>query len=309
MRLNLLAIVGISLISTTVFASEKVGVYLDDTSSNFGESAPAIYTLLKIELEKKGMTVVEDKENGIVFKGIEKLPKTDIEKIYILNILPLGSKFVVGLAERKVPTWEIAFSDRLTASSLEEMDIAIPRLVDAVVEHTPILETQTIESITERESQEWRQKPGMFLWGLGIPCGVTLWSGGSFSYGFGLRLAYEMASGRIDLISIFQGNGKPEKLAYWNFVIEGAYLFLKQNISPFVGGGMGFSTMKIEREKKIEEVDSGVVFNVGGGVEFFRLYKTRLLVDIKLGFPTYKMSGPSVDKWIPILTTMVSFMW
>ena len=69
---------------------------------------------------------------------------------------------------------------RLTASSLDESDVVIPRLVRAVLERQSVEEGQRIATMTDQETVPFKKKPGegLFVLGVGVaPLGFSIgWS-------------------------------------------------------------------------------------------------------------------------------------
>ena len=41
----------------------------------------------------------------------------------------------------------------------------------------------------------------------------------------------------------------------------------------------------------VDDANFGLLLSAGGGVEFFRLYKARMLLDARLTVPAYELSG------------------
>ena len=305
MRRQILVIVAFLALALPVKAETVVAI-LDNASSMLAVEAPQVLALLKAELQRRGLWVSEQTVSMEDQAAAESaLSSAGVSRVFVLSLMPLGEKRVVGLAERRLPGLAVTRSERLTAARIEELDTVLPRLVDALLSGKPVDETAQVSSVTEQEARPWRHKPGGFFWGLGIPFGASLRRHSEFSYGAGLRLAYEMEHARIDADSFLQLNAK-EKMFHWNVLSVGAaYLPLAGDISPFVGGGVAFGGSTMDDR----EGDMGVVFNVGGGVEFFRLHKTRLLADLRIGLPTYRVETDAGERWVPVLTFTVFFLW
>jgi len=307
---NLFVMTAIFAMAPAAYAGEKVAAFLDESSSSLGSSATTVLALMKVDLEKHGLTVDNPPGTGPVFIGSEAqrqaLSQAGVNRVFVLTALPLGEKLVIGLAERGGAALDVAYSDRMTASKVEELDTVVPRLVTAVLARRTAEEKASVSTVTDQEARVWRKKFGEFMWGIGIPFGTAMREGAKFSYGLLLRMSYEMEFARIDAMTSFMGN-TDDDLYHFNFLaLEGHYLFLNTNISRSIGGGLAFAMTGIDNH----DAAMGLLFNVGGGVEFFRLYSTRMIVDFRFGLPTYRMTDSLGAKhWIPTFTGSLSVLW
>ena len=171
-----------------------------------------------------------------------------------------------------------------------------------VVASMCLLLQQTAFGDYDYESPTRAKKHGEFMFGLGIPFGATLRSEARFSYGGVLKLSYEMELARIDGTILFQTSaGTSEKLYFGTATVEGHYVPLPRNVSPYVGGGLGY----VIADDSYTTLRHGLLFYVAMGVEFFRLYSIRLLLDTRVGFPSFKLGS----RYVPIFTGMVVVLW
>jgi hypothetical protein len=67
------------------------------------------------------------------------------------------------------------------------------------------------------------------------------------------------------------------------------YFFMKTDISPFVGGGLGPMLLRIESEDLHAE-RWGLAFWAEVGVELMRTHKSQLVVGGRLDIPTFSVS-------------------
>ena len=307
-----LAALALVAVASSGARAERVAAFLDPASSALGGDASTALAILRAELGERGLVVAEVRGLGEEYPGGEAarevLEESDVRRVFVLTVRRLGRKVVVALTERGGPILEATRSERMSASRVEELDLVIPRLVGAVLARAPVEEGATVATVTDEEGREWRKKYGEFLWGVGLPVGVALRSGSEFAYGAAARGSYEMEHARLDLALVSQFSGGDEDLAYLNLAIEAYYLFSTENVSPYLGGGFGYGFSRIDSDE-VEDRSQGVILNVGGGVEFFRLYEVRLLVDAKVGFPTYELHDRGESFWVPVLTGSVALLW
>ena len=80
-------------------------------------------------------------------------------------------------------------------------------------------------------------------------------------------------------------------LQMWHssFTLGAAYLFNARNVSPYVSGAIGYGGTWMGGS--VDDANFGLLLSAGGGVEFFRLYKARMLLDARLTVPAYELSG------------------
>ena len=153
---------------------------------------------------------------------------------------------------------------RLTASSLDESDVVVPRLVRAVLERAPVEEGQRIATMTDQETQPFKKKAGegLFIVGVGLaPLGGSIgWS-------------YEAQSWRLGVL--FQGAENDPTF----FGVEGAWIPFDTNISPYVGVGLGV----VGAAHDADGTALGTKLEVGA--EFFRLHGVRLLAGASVVIP------------------------
>lgn len=306
------------LFPSSLFPKDKAFVFMDETSSIDTASIRSIVTLIKLELEKNGVDAVKNDLPQITPPDTEIIEMGrvhGISRAFIVSALPIGEKIVLGLAEREISAGgiKLVFAEKITAKNIEEIDLLIPRLVVAVVKRTGIEDEVTIESLSSQEGRKYEKKFGQFLWGFGIPFGFALHEGSEFSYGIGAKGLYEMDNARVDLNGFLQFNNAGFK--FFSTGIEAFYLFSRKDITPFVGGGINFTAVDFDCDSdKCEGPDDesmGLSFSIGGGVEFFRFYSTRLIFDLKLTLPTYSIynSNSNTNEYIPVISSSIHFVW
>ena len=224
-------------------------------------------------------------------------------RLFIVETLRLGSKRVIQLAEfsHSDPT-AIIFSTRMSAKRVEELDVVVPRLVRAVLARKDPRSTAEVDQVTAKESRPWRKKDGEFLVGGAIPVGSSFHQHAKPSYGIGGLLSYEMERARLDASLIGQFNAQGDELWHGSATLGAAYLFNASNTSPYVGANLGYGATWMGSD--VNDANFGLLVSVGGGVEFFRLYRARMLVDARVTVPAYQIGG----SLHPIMTGMLGVM-
>jgi hypothetical protein len=224
-------------------------------------------------------------------------------RLFVVHGLRLGRKRVIQLSELKTSTpHSVIFSARMSAQKIEELDVVVPRLVRAVLAKKTPRSTAEVDQVTRRESREWRKKDGELLVGGAIPIGSSFHQDAQPSYGLGGLVSYEMEHARLDAALVGQFNSRGDELWHGGLTLGAAYLFSATNTSPYLGANIGYGATWMGSD--VDDADFGLLVSVGGGVEFFRLYKARMLLDARLTLPTYQLGGALQ----PIMTGMLGVM-
>jgi hypothetical protein len=185
------------------------------------------------------------------------------ERAFVLRLGRLEEKVLMSLEEVEVPGQTPVYVARLTASSLDESDTVIPRLVRAVLERESIEEGQRIATMTDQETEPFKKKAGEGLFILGVGLAPL---GGSIGW------SYEARSWRLGVL--FQGAEDDPGF----FGVEGAWIPLDTNISPYVSAALGVVSAA-------HDGDSALGTKLEVGAEFFRLHGARLFAGASVVIP------------------------
>lgn len=248
-------------------------------------------------LDRKGLTAPKTAQlkRLLADKGCDRL--------FMVEVIPLGQKRVVQLTELSASAPEKSLhSVRMSAARVEEFDVLAPRLAKAVLTRRDARTTAQVDQVTEREGRDWRKRDGELLVGASIPVGISAHAEAAASYGIGGLLSYEMERARLDAAFLGQFNSSGDELWHGGLTLGAAYLFNAGNISPYVGASLGYGATWMGSD--VDDADFGLLTSVGGGVEFFRLYRARMLIDARVTVPTYQLG----DRRYPIFTGMFGVM-
>jgi hypothetical protein len=214
------------------------------------------------------VAVVEDERlEGVHPIGPETMSLTEglgVERVFVFRLGRLQEKVLMSLEEIEPPSSAPIHVARLTASSLDEADTVVPRLVRAVLERENIEEGQRIATMTDQETEPFKKKAGegLFILGVGVaPLGGSIgWS-------------YEARSWRLGVI--FQGAENDPAF----FGVECAWIPLDTNISPYVSAALGVVTAAHDGD------GTALGTKLEVGAEFFRLHGARLFVGASAVIP------------------------
>ena len=286
-------------------------VMVTDDGALDPETIRTMRGLLATALRERHLIILEDKRfEEVALPGEPQqraLRELGADRIYALSVGRLGSKLLLTLQERSGETFAPAFSATLPANAVEEADRILPRLVDAVLARRPPGETARVGTVTSDEAREQRQKQAYKLVFLGLTFGFLGSEGRSFGRPFGINasIAYELQHVRVDLLGFIESHGSGST----GFLgLSGAYLFLDDDISPFVSAGLGYTGVGGAGTSTQEGSAGGLGVLAGAGVEFFRLHNFRVVISADLVVPLYSVSSLKLSSPVsPVLHVKFGF--
>jgi TolB-like protein len=261
--------------------------------------------LLISELRSQGVTVIDKRDltpTESPQDAAKLLTDSGAELGIYGSLLQLGSKIIVEVDVVKVATAELVFTDRLTAESADDLDTVIRRLAAGIVSGKKAGATATVETVTAAEEKTPRRRatfssaglragymwPASDSWG-----GVTKMVAVDFVYG------YETAKWQLEVVPFLgfrTGSTYGNDAFDWAIFDFNFHYFLTQtDISPYLGGGLGFHSVAAKESvlnqygyhEKVDDSGTGFAFNAGGGIVFFRTYDFHLTADLRYQYVTY----------------------
>jgi len=189
--------------------------------------APTIQTLIKNELSKNGETVTLDPStaNWVISSSLLNLGNS-----YIMNVSKSNGKKTV-------------FSDSLKATSMDDIDVVIDRLVRASIKNIPVTKTQTVDSVTQNETRGTtikQQVERQFYLGFGPGSANNLGSetaGVSWLFGY-LWALQDQVSLRLNVAGV---NVSDSGADMTSFGIGAQYYFNKSRHSPYISGLLDYT--------------------------------------------------------------------
>ena len=308
-RLFFLTLFVLPLIALTVHADAAVPanavVLIGDNAGIPDADVQTAAMLVYDELRKRGITVREP---------VWEVPAS--ARVYRIVMRPLGTKIFVRLSEEN-PVGTTVEERQMMLAGIEEMVSAAPRLVDALVGRKPIDATIDMENITEQDARFHRKISGESLWHVGIlgtsiP-GTDIVAEPGFAFGWN----YETPSFAVG--TEYRGSGRDnyeddnDGFSFFAWSIGGRYFFNKQNISPYVGGGLAIVNASYETSEERNQLyddfgqryddyhyygyesesDTGLGAYVVAGIELLRLTESRLNLELRVDRPFFSL--PSQD--------------
>jgi hypothetical protein len=242
-------------------------------------------------LEKRGVRLVTDPRlEGIRPTGpdLQQLVQTlGASKVYVLRVAGrLGHKIPLTLEEMSSDLKVIHGSSVTT--TIDEADVVVPRLVNAVVDHKSADDNTTMRSVTEREAAPFKKKPGEKYKVVGLPIPMFFGarpdkSGTQTPLGISVGLLYEIENLRIGVDAQFMEH---RGVYAASLIAEGYYLPFETEISPYFGGGIGYL---------YTDDSGGLGAKVEIGFEFLRLHSFRVMAGVEALVPFYDSTNGRPD--------------
>lgn len=217
--------------------------------------------------------------------------------VYRLDILPLEKKILVRVTREK-PAGVWSASERAELADADELLVALPRLVSALVKGESFEQTATTTNLTGGEVRPAIKRYGEMFVGGSLMGTAFPGMGIGPTPAIGLSLAYETPSlaAVADLrLTLDASDGNSKSSAEWISLSMGGRAFLSEtDIAPFVGGGIGINWASF----KVPAGDSRDSFQNSGfglygevGIEALRTHRSRLSFGIRLDAPLYSMEN------------------
>jgi TolB-like protein len=280
--------------------------------------ADAVVTLLRSDLSSyKNITLVELTEKVVIEdkeSAAELGFKAKAQKVVYGTISKLGEKYIISANVVDVSSHNIVYQDRIAASSAEDLDITSKRLAKSIATGKKVEATAEIGKITEEETKEPRRRRnfhtvgGKFGWGFPIGSdsygGASALMGGDFIYwyetqnviaefAFNATMTPLSTSYEFDTTQTEEATITAAEVTYGQLSL--LYLFSKEDICPYAGGGIGLRNLMITDERVGGKTESafGMGLNVNGGIIAFRTYDFRVFLDASysLNFANLKTFG------------------
>jgi hypothetical protein len=252
--------------------------------------------------------------------AIEEIVCTEINEqapysgTHRIRVAKLGSKVVLTLVSERGGG---RIEKQLILSGLEEVPVAAPRLVEALVEKKPVAETQTVTNIVGQEARTPKKKasevhawmgmiavasPGGGTGGgahLGLSAGSDRWS-----FVGDLRLAGQsFAEPAAVALTIFSlGLLKPEPEAKFGYVsLSGGirHHILATDTAPFVGAGVALDYIGYEDDGSFGKAKQTGVAGYGElGLDLMRTHVIGGAVALRFDAPAFSLEKTAqVGSW------------
>lgn len=203
-----------------------------------------------------------------------------------VSLMSMGSAVVVVGEYSK--DGEVVASSKLKAERVEDLDIAIMRVVGAVLEDSSPESNDEVGQLTKRDQValvERRRSRSYNTFGFGPGFWHNMEDDTEFAYAFRYGRIWEVGwYGAITLTSYTSFSTGTFQL-HEALLLGGRYMFTASSVSPYVGAGLGFGySYDGHEDSHGDEYGGGYGFawNAGAGVVLFRT--SDLQLDLGLNY-------------------------
>lgn len=192
------------------------------------------------------------------------------DKAFIGSVLQIGEKYAISFQFINVADCQVEFSDKISTTVLEEMDVVTDRIVNAIVEKKPIEQTVEVGKVVEPEVPVFKTREpfAAFIMRVGYTAGVD-----TRMLTIESSLAYETKD--IFTEALFGGRGREASEIYFDLLLH--KISSTKDISTYFGGGLGLHYIN-----NIQRSDDGLAVVLSGGLMGFRTYHFRLLLNARV---------------------------
>jgi hypothetical protein len=258
-RLSILAVLALASLAASPVAGASAVVIVAEDGGFPPDTVRTVRSLAVTELRTRGIDVVE-----------ELRPQ---EREFVLRLGRLDQKVLITLEDLEPPRTTPEFAATHAASSIDEADVVVPRLVRAVLNREPFEKGARMPTVTAQESAPFRSRPGEGLFVIGVGLAPL---GGSIGW------SYEARAWRLGILA----QGADDGASF--FGVEGAWIPYDGSVSPYVGAGLGSVG---------GDVDASLGTKLEVGVEAFRLHKVRLMAGVTAIIPFESRPGTDRVSW------------
>ncbi len=219
-----------------------------------------------------------------------------------LKVLKLGSSYVLTFS--RYERTQALSSVKLKASSVEEIDAILPRLVRASLNQTSIQSDIRVGEVTEAEAKaNTLRKNAQKSFGLAVGFGGTNnLDGRHLFYDFGVGWSINWTSFRLKFLWDFAFQSQAWSY-FTSLVVGGNWYLTTREASPYVSGRMGFGLGRptgpitiIDTENSVSSYEAPLI-GAGFGWEFFRNHKKSIAVEFRTDILARKVE----DLGVPML--------
>jgi TolB-like protein len=282
------------LLISTVLCAEKILVLPFQNNSLDQASLQTAHNYLAMLLDDNGQEVylAEDFDYGsqqilTQSKAIELGNKYNTNEVLYISMQSLGDKIIVLAKLIDVNSETVVFSDKLTAEKIEDLDSVMDRIITGVIEKKNPMQSARIGNIIENENRKItrRRKAKQYN---GITFGYLFPLNGfdddnESKFTIDYRLSFEMEDSKAGILLGWR-EGFATSLFY-------NHLLSKQDISPYIGGNLGFHWVSHDEEDEYDafgyQIDNddkredGVELGLNCGVHFFRTYNFQMVANLE----------------------------
>ncbi|MCK4666331.1 hypothetical protein KAU33_06265 [Candidatus Dependentiae bacterium] len=289
--------------TVAVFDFENLGLSEQDYTVAMHLLRDEIGTVKSFKLISKSKVkkIAEGKPVEEIDDAVKFGKELNADKCIIGSFVPLGTKVIIRVKLIDVKSGSLEFHDEVESKSVEDMNIVFKRIAVGLESKEKFATTATTDTITEDESLSVRKRTSFHCYGMKLGYLYPQ----EDSYGGKTRLSNFVFTWQFEipnLISEFSfGMSGASGVLETAFDISFLYPLSKKDFSPYIGGGIGIHSLRIEKEvydpdywysyDEQWETENGFCAHGGVGVIMFRTYNFRVVFDLRAYYSSIKVGG------------------
>lgn len=226
---------------------------------------------------------------------------------YELRLNKLGGRIVASLAVTSGQYDE----RRLTLVSIEEISVAAPRLVDALLNRKAIEDTETVKNVVSSETPAPRVKSGQVGFNGGVLGVLPLTTAAGPAPGVDLGLLYRADRVGVGASGRLAGGGSTETTFSYAVLSTGArYYFMDTDVAPYAGAGVGLSKMGVSRDSSGKSTDGGGFSAYAEvGLDALRTHRIGFTASLRMDAPLYALKESGDQEYVLPTSLMVGMQF
>jgi hypothetical protein len=182
---------------------------------------------------------------------------------------------------------------RTFITGMDEITVAAPRLVSALVEGKQLEETRNVDNVLASETPQQKLIRGVMAFDGGIYGGTGLGASSGASAGVGVGLLYRAGNLGVGGQGRAGGIGSNnEKLTSLSLDVGARYYLSTADIAPYIGGGFEISAFEVKNAQG-DISGSGCGAYGAVGVELLRTHNAAISASLRADLPFYSLTGDS----------------
>ena len=269
-------LMAIFVFTAIIFAQERVYLAPFSMIGVNEDLGVAAEKLMNAYIDENGRYVLVNyaEDDSVTAGDYESINKAAIQKnctkFIIAEFTRLGQNIITSFKLYDVNNEQPVWSDRLKAANPDDFDPIIQRVARNIGSKKKATEDSDIYTVTEQETKKPKKKTVTTYLGFKL-VGETAFNHGSTDAGFGIFVFYDAGN----VLFGFDYSGKNFKqeddeitlldLRNIDLLLSVYYPFGTKNITPFVGGGMGYSAHANSKNNDEKYCGNGATLMLGGG--------------------------------------------
>ncbi|OPX18277.1 hypothetical protein BXT86_02150 [candidate division WOR-3 bacterium 4484_100] len=289
-------IIFILFIVAFLYPQTKVVVFELETIG-FDRNVGRIVTrLLKDAFTKEeSLQVIELPEDSIVYQAAKACSianRYGADKAFVGDLMKLGEKYIVTFKYLNVSDNRVEFSDRISITKLEEMELVATRIVESLISQKPLSSEVNVGEVVETEVPPFKTREPFMTLSLKTGYFYGLYSGGRACDMFTIETAFSYETRHLYTEALFGwNNGTEATNIYFDLLIH--KIFGEKDFAWYLGAGIGVHSITFKKyyhhfdqgyDWWSSENDDGPAFNINGGLMLFRTYRFRIITNARVRF-------------------------